>query len=341
VKPLIIAGASGRAAAAAMLRRGWSPVVFDVFADADTQQLAPSKRCDSFGEMADKIRSDAALVGIPWMYTGGFENLPHLIDEISQDHPLMGNPSAVVAAVRDPFRLRDALAKIGGKMPRMQRKPPVPKGTWLCKSRFSGGGRSIHPFRTYVQDDDYLQEYLIGESVSAVFEGDCMIGTSKLIDGKPWLNVASFHYCGNLRDDRSPHREEFARLGRELAAAFGLVHFWGIDAIANDDGLHILEINPRYTASMELFDHGPCGKVIYYSPRSLDMPEYGPWDESLQNCRDLGVLHEFADITPPGECMPSCEPLISLFARGDTPEECLIQLQQAARRLDTFFGVTP
>jgi predicted ATP-grasp superfamily ATP-dependent carboligase len=43
--PLLIVGASGRAAAASARRAGFDPYVIDLFADADTRRLAETVRC--------------------------------------------------------------------------------------------------------------------------------------------------------------------------------------------------------------------------------------------------------------------------------------------------------
>ena len=39
-----------------------------------------------------------------------------------------------------------------------------------------------------------------------------------------------------------------------LAKRFSLAGLFGVDAIVNDEGVWTVEINPRYTASMELVE---------------------------------------------------------------------------------------
>jgi predicted ATP-grasp superfamily ATP-dependent carboligase len=291
--------------------------VIDLFADADTQRIATTLKCDDFAHAA-KLASQ--LPPMPWLYTGGLENHPAIVDEISKHHSLLGNPGEVLKRVRDPFRLADVVRGGGGHFPAMagHRKPG-----FIGKRFQSAGGLGID-----VATSDYYQEFIRGEPVSAAFEGDRLLGVSRQLCGTPWLHAPEFHYAGNLRDDASPHRDEFARLGRHLAVAFGLKHFWGLDAIASERGLFILEVNPRYTASMELCETPMTGKAIYYAKASLAIPATGPWRDSPF----------FADI-PSIDVAEAGQPVLSIFADARTPEACLVKLKSAAAELDRFFGV--
>src|SRR4051794_30449688 len=99
--PLLIAGASVRAAAASALRAGYAPWCVDLFGDADLERACPVR------VVPLKRYPDALVAALaegppgPWMYTGAIENRPDLIECV--DRPLLGNPADIVRAVRDPW----------------------------------------------------------------------------------------------------------------------------------------------------------------------------------------------------------------------------------------------
>ena len=85
------------------------------------------------------------------------------------------------------------------------RRPPA-AGRWLVKPIW-GLGDSIH-FWTAADVADrpsllvYLQEYVEGESQSAVYCGDgkraALLGVSRQLVGEDWLHAAPFRYCGSI-----------------------------------------------------------------------------------------------------------------------------------------------
>ena len=141
--PLLIVGASGRAAAASAIRAGFDPFVIDLFADADTKRLGPVLRCP-FADYPHGFLSLAkqAPPG-PWMYTGGLENHPNVVAAISETRPLWGHSPVQFADLRDPFRLFSILHVRGYRCPQVCPFAAHPSGRWLVKKFNSGGGRGI------------------------------------------------------------------------------------------------------------------------------------------------------------------------------------------------------
>src|SRR5687767_10917006 len=106
-EPLLILGASARAAASSAARAGFAPRAADLFADADLAALCRVTRIDDYpGEFPAAARK---FPPSPWMYTGGLENYPELVDQIAAERPLLGNSGSVLREVRDPFKLAAAL----------------------------------------------------------------------------------------------------------------------------------------------------------------------------------------------------------------------------------------
>ena len=87
LKRLILVGASVRACAASAVKAGFAPEAFDLFADADLRALCPTTcLVNGYGNL-NTVFSAAPE---PWMYTGGLENRPRLIDRLALLRPLWG-----------------------------------------------------------------------------------------------------------------------------------------------------------------------------------------------------------------------------------------------------------
>jgi predicted ATP-grasp superfamily ATP-dependent carboligase len=88
------------------------------------------------------------------------------------------------------------------------------------------------------------------------------IGVSRQLAGEDAFGTAGFQYCGNilaaegdaqLARDRALVRRA-AQLARAIAEEFDLVGVNGIDFVARDGVPYAIEVNPRWTASMELVE---------------------------------------------------------------------------------------
>ena len=106
---LIIAGASVRAAAQSAVRSGFLVTAADLFCDRDLAE------CSQAHHVADYPQGILELTRrIPpaeWMYTGGLENEPDLVDAISQRHTLLGHAGCVLLQLRDPWQLARVLSR--------------------------------------------------------------------------------------------------------------------------------------------------------------------------------------------------------------------------------------
>ena len=183
------------------------------------------------------------------------------------------------------------------------------------------------------------------------------MGVTEQIIGESWLNAKPFQYAGSIGPlEISPALEqELQRLGEVLRIGCGLRGLFGVDFILQDDRPWLVEVNPRYTASIEVLEYAtglqalahhraafdergcvsaPCfesrhttghlrnsarvGKAILFAPKLLVFPDRGPWivRTDPRNCPD------FADIPAPGEVIEEGWPILTIFAQGDTPDEC-------------------
>lgn len=345
---ILILGASVRAAAMSAVRAGLQPFGIDLFADRDLQRLGPTIRVDPADYPNGLFAAaDRAPPG-PWMYTGGLENYPDLIDALAAKRPLWGSTGAVLRRVRDPFLLHKTLTAVGFAMAEVRASPdglPI-DGSWLIKPIRSGGGRGIGLWggQRVPAEPHVFQKLVVGEPLSAVYCGNgtdaVPLGiTRQLVGDWRFHTPEPFSYCGSIGPVRPKAAAllKFRRLGQFLAAEFGLVGLFGVDAVVDDAAVTLIEVNSRYTASIEVLefaggpaavtlhgigcargelslppakDGGYVAKGVLYAPRETTAPDIVGWDVAP------GTMPATADVPQVGSVSPAGFPVVSLLVRG-------------------------
>ncbi len=370
---LLLFGASARAAAFSALRARLRPWCADLFADADLHAACPALAISANDYPQRFLSAAAAGPPGPWMYTGGLENCPALVDALTRLRPLWGNGGDVLRRVRSPSALAAQLRAAGLPCPRVRTDPARGSpGRWLLKPRDGTGGRGIAFFTGTVpagRSRCYLQEYVEGLPCAAVYVGRdgraVLLGVTRQLVGEPWLHAGAFHYCGSVGPlALTPDTlQRFRRLGDCLAEAFHLRGLFGVDCVLRDGVPWPVEVNPRYTASVEILEHAmggaalawhravfdpaappsppapppivaTFGKAVLFAQNALVFPAEGPWVMVLRQPPALAALPAFADVPPAGQHIAKGRPVLTLFARGDSERDCLERLRQTAADLD-------
>lgn len=347
-----------------------APRGVDLFADQDTAELCPVSRLEMANYPHGFIPLAAAAPEEPWLYTGALENWPEVIARIHSVRPrLWGNGPQVLHRVRSPDTLFTALREQGIACPLWAATADaIPtQGRWVCKPCQSAGGRNIS-FWDRKSDNKgssyYYQEYLEGAPWAAVYVGmngqAHLLGITRQMVGEEWLHAAPFHYCGSIGP--LPLEAEilarFVRLGNVLTDSFGLQGLFGVDGVLRDGIPYPVEVNPRYTASVEVLERASgtaflgwhqrvfaeeslslpplplgsarevVGKAILFAKQAFIFPERKGFHEA-----------DCADIPWPGQAIGRGEPILTLFARGTTVEECGERLRQKADNIErALFG---
>ena len=173
--------------------------------------------------------------------------------------------------VRNPIILARVLRQRGFAVPATRASaPPAAREPerWLLKPRRSGGGHGTTPWRIGrpVSRRAYLQERIRGLTGSIIFAADgrraVALGLSRQLVGERSFGAHGFRYCGSLlASERAPlfprQAELLVRataLADAVTEAFGLRGLNGLDFIARDGVPLPIEVNPRYSASMELVE---------------------------------------------------------------------------------------
>jgi predicted ATP-grasp superfamily ATP-dependent carboligase len=365
---LIIVGASARAAAASALRAGFSPWCADLFADADLAAACPVCRLEPRHYPRGLIAALKDAPPGPWLYTGALENHPDLVARVAR--PLLGNPAETLRRVRDPLRLKQVLREHGLPCPEVTLEQPDSRRRWLVKPRRGAGGLHIRAWQTAmtrVPPRCYLQEWIDGPSYAAIFLGKQrqaeLVGVTRQLVGEAWLHAGPFQYCGSIGPVglSDAVRSGLSRLGRVLAAAFDLRGLFGADFIVHDEQPWPVEVNPRYTASVEILERATGralvaehaavfgvaaapkppmaqsrvhGKAVLFATRDMIWPRHGPWDAAL--VVGLGGLSApFADIPHAGASILRGQPICTLLAAAESEEGCVAALRRRALTIVT------
>lgn len=274
---LLIVGASARAAAASATRAGLTPQAIDRFDDSDLGELCEQRRI--YRRASDIPRLADELPDGDWIYTGPFENHPRVLQLLGAKRRLLGNDFETVKQVRDPWRVHDCLHDAGLASPCVCRSvAEVSAGRWLKKPLRSGGGCGIKECRTEgneapvevgnpgsptkasARGSYYYQRYIAGTSYSAIFVGAhkhaALLGVTEQLIGTTWNAVSAYQYAGSIGPVTLPSAAEpqLRGLGATLSERFELQGLFGVDFILAEDNIWPVEVNPRYTASVEVIE---------------------------------------------------------------------------------------
>lgn len=233
-RPILIVGASTRAAAQSAVRSGFEPWCLDQFADEDLRACAHILPLGAYpGSLPAAFE---AAPEAPWFYAGGLENQPSVVAELAAIRPLLGNSAEALRLVRNPFWLAESLDR--ERVPRLavsSTRPAanfvgrtirsVPSETrtglsvlradsaieadgrrWLRKPLQSAGGRGIgfvSGASEPIPEPGYCyQEFAPGLSISGLFLADgqraTCLGLSRQLVGEPVTHAPPFGYSGSI-----------------------------------------------------------------------------------------------------------------------------------------------
>ncbi len=389
--PILILGASTRAAANSAIRAGLSPLAADLFCDDDLRQMADeTKRVSDYPSDLPHIAQ-----GFPpsaWMFTGGLENHPRIIDSISVRRVLLGTPTGQIQRVRDPWQLAQRLHRCGLLYPEVLRADQfavIGRGTqsrWIRKPfRSAGGGnmRLLSDCHSIFEEADstnslrdvtleyYLQRVVEGQPQSAVFVAArgtaVLLGVTRQLIGTSWTGATGFGYAGSIGplELSSAQLAQWRAIGDGLASGFDLRGLFGVDAIVDDRGIWTLEVNPRYTSSIEVLEFGlelhalsdhvvACregqlsdrapasqsrflGKAIIYAGRDVRID-----DAFVSAARQANAERSWpviADIPTAAQTIAVDRPVATVFASSDQLADVEPRLRDAVNALRTKWNL--
>ncbi len=369
-QPLAIVGASTRSAAASAVRAGFQPIAADLFADADLRRIATSTRISPYPEgFVDWLR---AVEPPAWMYTGALENHPELVDQMAWIAPLWGNPGDVLSRVRSPWELAAVLRTAGLLFPETREKPDgLPRdGSWLTKTYQGASGSGVRLWGETGRQEDketrrlseagsvqgspclpfslspclVYQRRIAGVPCAAVYvasDGAAeLLGVTRQLIGESWLGAHGFQYAGSVGPwpVSETAQATLKKLGNVLSEQFELVGLFGVDFVLDGNDVWTVEVNPRYTASVEIVERftgvsaiaahatacggtrlevrrvesaKACGKAILFARRDIVVSEEFAERALAESARKPWPT--LGDVSPAGTPIEAGRPILTLF----------------------------
>jgi predicted ATP-grasp superfamily ATP-dependent carboligase len=265
--------------------------------------------------------------------------------------------------------------------------PASSNKSWLVKPFQSGGGHGVRRWRdgsaptneprdVRVPRHCYLQEFVPGRVGSVVFVAAggraVPLGVTCQLVGDRTFGAADYRYCGNILVAAEDHQfagdemlvERVSAIAQAIAEDFQLIGVNGIDFVDRDGVPYAIEVNPRWSASMELVERmyglsvfglhaAACaegvlpdfdladarrsvpafGKAIVFSRRNIVVGDTSAWlaDDDGRAPVDMGAT--IRDVPHPGEQISAGSPVCTVFAAGRDATACYDALVERAARV--------
>lgn len=376
---ILLIGVSTRAMAESALKSfpREKLLTLDYFGDYDQQQQCENyslkKTFQETFTAKNLLKASRHLSFDIVIYTSNLENYPSLVRKFQGKGLLLGNSPWTLSRVRNPGVLFPFLKRAGILYPETYLqdrgfKEEQKKGRiFLQKPIRSGGGFGVKFLEdvtfclpgTRKKNQPLIQEYIEGLPGSALFvangQNSVLIGLTEQLIGCREFGSKAFRYCGNIlgkiwKEDKNFHLIiKLEEIITKLTKKFQLKGVNGIDFILKDGIPYLLEVNPRYTAAMELveraynlnvmeahmksfegllptfnlseyLERGYWGKAILFAERELAIP-------SLQK---VWFERGIRDIPFEGDILSQGDPICTLFAYGRSREGCYKKLVEKA-----------
>ncbi|MDD5411696.1 MAG: ATP-grasp domain-containing protein [Methylobacter sp.] len=265
METILIVASSGRMLAQAAKDTGLKPLVIDLFADLDTQGYAEDfRQIKSLAEQdlapaVDDFVERYAVAHV--IYGSGFEYYPESLSYLGSRLTILGNHPDVFAKLQNKQTFFSILDDLNIPHPEIAFSAPESADGWLLKPMQGQGGVGIKRYRA---DDGatasvYWQKFQAGTAHSVLFLAS---GTQVQVIGfnTQWSASLSetqeFVFSGviNSTDLSDMHKSEITGWLKPMVPVFALKGLNSLDFIHADDCCYALEINPRPSASMQLYD---------------------------------------------------------------------------------------
>ncbi|MCF7964837.1 MAG: ATP-grasp domain-containing protein [Methylobacter tundripaludum] len=346
---LIVAG-SGRMLAQAAKNAGLKPLVIDLFADLDTQDCAEDfRQVKSLAEqdLAPAVDCFIERYAVTHaIYGSGFECYPESLYYLNNRLIILGNHPDVFARQLDKPAFFSTLDQLNIPYPELVFSVPEYVDDWLLKPMQGQGGVGI---KRYHADDEtkepvYWQKFQAGTPHSVLFLAD---GQQMQVIGfnRQWpvclSETQEFVFSGvvNRCDLSDVHKAVITDWLEQMVPAFRLKGLNSLDFIHADDCGYVLEINPRPSASMQLYDQDLLSRHIQACLGRNSVAYCAAWRDYhsayqvVYADHDLTIPDRFEwpdwcmDLPKPGNMCRAGQPLCSIIAHQKNSRSVVEQLR--------------
>lgn len=349
---VLIAAFSGRALAQSARRAGFEPLVVDAFGDLDTRQAAADFGV-TYGAMQrgfntksvvaalEALASTARAPPIGLILGSGFEDKPRLIAALARRFRLLSSSPQTIAASKDPATFFATLDKLNIPHPETRlTAPDGPADGWLTKRTGGSGGRHIRVCRAGIaaRRRRYFQKQLAGErlSIGSLFApGDAEFALTRQWISPSTQNPFRFGGAVSMPEIEATLYRSLAEAASQVGTALGLVGMASFDFIVANGQPHLLEVNPRPGASLDVLDDAHGRLFAGHIAACLGTPIPAAV-RSTRPARAMAILHAdrgpltlgntpwpdwSADRGAEGTFVPRGAPLATAFADAPTAGE--------------------
>ena len=294
-----------------------------------------------------------------FVYGAGFEDRVALLGELAAHWPLLGNPPDVVAQVKDPSKLAALCAELHIPHPEISFETPQDGSQWLIKHAGGSGGVHIAAANPpFLANGDYYQCRVAGRAVSSLLLAD---GKQALVLGfsEQWVAPAPgqpWRFGGAARPASldAALTEVLTSASCAIAVAAHLVGLNSIDFMVDGSDFHLIEINPRPGATLDIFRdrdgrllrahieacHGHLpDEPLRFEPAEAATFVYAPYAiASMPACHWPDWA---ADRQKPMSAVGEHDPLCTVTASGPDLHSVLRLLDERASQILTLLEIHP
>lgn len=357
------------------VRSGYPVIALDAFGDSDMQTFCKGyslwRDFQCAFSASNLFRASRSLEFDCVSYTSNLENYPSVVKNFSLGARILGNMPEALSRVRNWPELYKTLEENGFRVPvtvyTVNELPGNFHGQWLQKPVRSGSGRLVSVWKPgqKLKRGYLLQEFVQGLNCSASFIANgkdaVVVGMTEQLIGMPGSRSPNFLYRGNLLPVESPAHivndisiiNQVQQITALLTREFGLVGFNGIDFILEDGRVCVIEVNPRYGASLEVIERAyglPIYDLHYKAITQGELPSFDIRNSGKMPDQFLAKTILYADrdgvapdtsnwlsrgvrdIPHSGETIKKGQPICTLFAEGKSRLDCLANLDSVKEK---------
>lgn len=263
---VVVASVSARPYVQSLSEAGYQVIAIDCFKDVEIQCIAKQSYYLTLNNGGfDGVGLERILRQIDWqsvmgfVYGSGFDAAPDLLDLVATYTVILGNTSEVCKKLKSAPSFFDLMRSLGIVFPAVCYQALTDAHDWLEKRIDGAGGVHIHAASVGItpKQNFYYQKRCDGIPVSVLFLADGkrakIVGFNRLyIDGDAHT---PYRFGGAVSNIVLPSivQKKFAAYVGAITQAVGLRGLNSLDAILLDDELYVLEINPRLSATIALY----------------------------------------------------------------------------------------
>ncbi|HSR02088.1 MAG TPA: ATP-grasp domain-containing protein [Methylophilaceae bacterium] len=344
---IIIAALSSRIYVEAAVKAGYDVIAIDAFIDRDVEKLArKSFQIDLIDNQLESCRLIEILNGlnlkrvIGFCYGAGFEKQTHLLREVNKRLLVLGNLATVIDNCKIPKRFFGTCKELDIPFPEVTYQRPMEGNDWVAKRIGGSGGGHIKPLIDIAKSHDvniYYQKQQQGVSISCLFLAS-KYGVDVIGINEQWVNgsfIEPYRYGGAVShaDVSKKVKKRLICYLSSLSDALGLIGINSCDAIYNGDDVYVLEINPRLSASMDLYPNANLMEMhIAACQNSLEARDMGSSSGAVMSrahqivyagqalkLKNNIIWPEWVrDVPAVGACLKEGAPICTILAEAET-----------------------